>query len=286
MFNSSTGNQSLYLDGVLDATRQSNNSYVGTSGALHIGFQSWSKEHRYYDGLIDQLSYTNRSKIPSEILRDATLTLYVSFDGNSIYDQGPLNINGSVGGSTTFVSGRRGQALQIGNVSDSYFTAPRLVLLGRYGQSYSFSIWIKPAAQQKSTIIHVSVYPDGTGWSLPMLGLSNTSQLIAVSWDGGGHRIFGPTIPTNSWTHAAITYSSNIGLRLYINGSLYNTSSPFEFHGSITPTYLFVGSSRATAISSWWPDVVGQYWGAVDELQVYSCELTAGEVNAFANPLP
>ena len=40
VFNISSGNQSLYLDGVLDATRQSNSSYLGTSGALNIGFQS------------------------------------------------------------------------------------------------------------------------------------------------------------------------------------------------------------------------------------------------------
>ena len=112
VFDISSGNQSLYLDGVLDATRQSNSSYLGTSGALNIGFNSWSHGNEYFDGLIDQLSFTNRSKTTQEILRDATLTASFSFNGTSTIDEGPLSINGSLVGNTSFVPGRRGQALQ------------------------------------------------------------------------------------------------------------------------------------------------------------------------------
>ena len=224
VFNTVTRNQSIYLDGVLDASRQANNFYQGTNGSLDIGIASWASGSQYFNGLIDQLSFTNRSKTAQEILRDATLTLHFSFDGNSTSDEGPLGINGSLVGNTSFVAGRRGQALQIGNVSDSYLTVRGLVLLGRRSQSYSFSIWIKPASPQRASIIHMSSAANGTGWYIPVIGLTNTSQLVSGLWNGTAVRVTGPVIPTNGWTHAAATYSFASGLRLYTNGSLSNSS--------------------------------------------------------------
>ena len=97
--------------------------------------------------------------------------------------------------------------------------------------------------------------------------------------------VTGPVIPTNSWTHAAVTYSLAHGLRLYANGSLSNFSSPFSFNASGTPNYLLVGSPRADMYASW-SDINGQYSGAVDELQVYSRELSASEISISANPSP
>ena len=286
VFDSTSNNQSIYLDGMIESSQHISSPYQGVGGTLDIGVNYWWNGPIYFDGLIDQLSYTNRSKSSSEILRDATLTLYVSFNGNSTFDDGPLSINGSIAGSTSFVSGRQGQALQITNVSDSYFAVQGLGLLGRTNQSYSFSIWIKPATIHKSTVIHMSSLQNGTGWRLPIIGLSNTYQLISTSYDGVGVQVTGPVVSVNTWTHVVSTYSQTNGLRLYANGSLYNSSSPFSFHGSGAPNYLFVGSSRAAVAAAWEVDVIGQFVGVVDELRVYSRELTGCEINALANPGP
>ena len=158
-----------------------------------------------------------------------------------------------------------------------------LVLLGRNDQSYSFAIWIKPAVQQRSSIIYMSSLSDGTGWSLPMLGLNDDGQLVAVSWGGAVVKVTGPIIPANSWTHVASTYNLTHGLRLYTNGSLHNLSSAFSFQASGAPNYLLVGSPRAAIHFPWWSDITGQYTGAVDEFQVYSRELTAPEISVLAN---
>ena len=128
---------------------------------------------------------------------------------------------------------------------------------------------------------------DGTGsWFVPMIGMNDAGQLSALSWNWGGVRVTGPFIPAYSWTHVVSTYHLTNGLRLYINGSFYNASSPFSFHGSQVTNYLCVGSSRLANNDSLWVDIVGQYSGAVDELQVYSRELTGGEINALTNPGP
>ena len=126
VFDTVTRNQSIYLNGVLDASRQANNSYQGGNGSLDIGIASWASGSRYFNGLIDQLSFTNRSKTAQEILRDATLTSVLLIRQTTPpLDEGPLGINGSLVGNTSFAAGRRGQALQIGNVNDSYLTVAR-----------------------------------------------------------------------------------------------------------------------------------------------------------------
>ena len=286
VYDAVTRNQSLYLDGTLDASRTANSSYLGVSGNFSIGAVSLPAYCYFFNGLIDQLSFTNRTKTPDEILRDATLTLSVSFEGNSTFDEGPLGINGSLAGSTSFVLGRRGQALHIGNVSDSYFTVQGLVLLGRDNQPYSFSIWIKPAMQQNASIIHMSSLSNGTGWCVPMIGLTSTNQLVAISWDGALVKVSGPVVPTNSWTHVVSTYSPTHDLRLYTNGSLWNASVACSFNASGTPNHLFIGSPRAGINCGSLAGITGQYSGAVDELQVFSRELSSADILQLANPSP
>ena len=98
--------------------------------------------------------------------------------------KGPLRINGSLVANSTFVSGRVGQALEIKNVNRSTFELHGLVLLGVSSRSHSFSVWIRPYVQQKSTIIHVSGQTNGTGWCLPILGLTSTRQLMSYTYNG------------------------------------------------------------------------------------------------------
>ena len=48
--------------------------------------------------------------------------------------------------------------------------------------------------------------------------------------------------------------------------------------------YLFIGSCLSGQLSGTVGVTLGQYSGAVDELRVYSRELSAGDVAALANP--
>ena len=94
----------------------------------------------------------------------------------------------------------------------------------------------------------------------------------------------GPVLPINSWTHAVTTYSLTHGLRLYINGSLYNASSLFSFGAAGAPTYLLIGNHRSGHSCGGAMATRGQYSGIVDELQVYSRELNADDIYRLANP--
>ena len=60
MFDMGSGNRSIYLDGVLDATRHADGPYRRVSGVLTIGLGTVRSLNNYFNGLIDQLSFTNR----------------------------------------------------------------------------------------------------------------------------------------------------------------------------------------------------------------------------------
>ena len=283
-YDCATLNQSVYLDGVFDGTHQTSVCFQGYDQSLTIGTIENLGGILSFDGLIDEVSFTDRPKPSAEILRDATLTLYFSFDSDSTYDQGPLRINGSLFGNTSFVAGRVGQALEIRNVNQSYFTVQRLVLLGVPSRPYSFSIWIRPYLSQRSAIIHLASTSNGDGICFPVLQLSNTSQLISTSWNQSAIVVVGPFVPLNSWSHAAVTYSPTSGLRLYVNGTLKSSSVPFAFNPPGSPMYLFVGSRHLGSTCGAPSSNADQYSGAVDEWRVYSRELAAAHVVALANP--
>jgi hypothetical protein len=107
---------------------------------------------------------------------------------------------------------------------------------------------------------------------------------MASSYSTGATSVTGPTIPANSWTHAAITYSSASGMRLYVNGTLKMSSTPFSFTSSGYPMHVFVASpsSGVSCVSKY--SNSGPYVGALDEFRVYSRELSASDVAALANP--
>ena len=220
----------------------------------------WSSLHRSltrsYRYSIDQLSYSNRWKLKSR-------------SRPSLYEWIGRGINQFRLGSTRSSSADRQRQ--------------RLLLLERHNQSYSFSIWINPSVIRNLTIVHVSSPAAAAGWSLPLIRLTNTNQLLALSWNGSKVEVTGPVVPANSWTQVAVTCHLDRGLRLYANGSLYNASDPFSFAASNRSNYLFVGSSLSVTHIPSQPYTVDQHCGAVDDLRVYSRELTGHEMNALAN---
>ena len=223
----------------------------------------------------------NRSA--SEVLREATLTIALDFDGN-LQDSGPLLINGT-GVNYAFASaGRSNRSLAL-LVSQSYVQATGLVLFGTSSQSYSFAVFIKPSVVTQGTILHVSGLATGLGWCIPMLGFTSAGAITAHGWSPGGVSLIGPAIVVNQGTHVAVTYSSTNGLRLYVNGTQSgSSSSAYTYSAAGIPVTATLGSSLAgTSICSAGNIVMGQYYGYMDQFQLYSRELIASFVATLAS---
>lgn len=127
---------------------------------------------------------------------------------------------------------------------------------------------------------------NGSGWCLPFLGLTPSYQIVVHSYSTPNQviAITGPAIPSGTWTHVATSYSSTNGIRLWINGTYTNSSSPFTYSPSNVPNIITVGSSL-NATNSCKNSYIesGQFYGMIDELKIFSRELSQTDVSLLAN---
>ncbi len=136
--------QLVYLNGILDGSRKTTAPYTGNASQIVLGAIPLLTGNSFHIGLIENLIFVSYVKNASELLDEATLVAYYSFDGSYV-DSGPNNINNITSVSTTFdLNGRVNQALRINLQNLSYFQTTGFYYLGQTNYSYSFSLWIYP----------------------------------------------------------------------------------------------------------------------------------------------
>ena len=87
------------------------------------------------------------------------------------------------------------------------------------------------------------------------------------------------------WTHIVNSYDAANGLHLWVNGSLVNASGPFTYVPSNVPNFITLASPlNGTGMCQPGSIQVGQFYGIIDELRIYSRALNASDVYALANP--
>ncbi|CAF2903992.1 unnamed protein product [Rotaria sp. Silwood2] len=279
VYDYSSGTQSIYLQGILDGTKTSAGPYQGQNGSIFIGSSVLSSNSFY--GYIDNMKLTTRTKSASEILTDASLVVYFSFDGSTLtQDMGPNQLNGTISNAAA-VSGKVGQGLAFSGLS-SYLQIYGFYQLGRSSQSFSFALWIYPYSVTGGTLIHKSTaqYTSGT-WCQDMMGLTYAGQ-IAFYTNGGGRQITGPFISINQWTHIVYTYSNTDGQIMYINGIQYAATGSMSFSSSGVIDWLTIGHNIVGCSPS--PIYGVPFFGIIDEFYVFRRELSATDVYTLANP--
>ena len=122
---------------------------------------------------MDSLSiYTDRAKSRCEIVNDATLLSYFSWDKNeSLTDNSPNQIQTWVRGTPSIGPGYKNQGLVLSS-EGSHLTINAYPILGFQNQPFSTSIWVKPTSWT-GTIIHTSTRPEGNDICYPLLGLNS-----------------------------------------------------------------------------------------------------------------
>ncbi|CAF0837815.1 unnamed protein product [Adineta steineri] len=279
------GQQQVYVNGLFDG-RRITIPYKGVKGDIVLGtgyVSAGVDTGRYFTGLIDQLSITLRAKTAAEILEDATLCAYYSFDLGSFADLGPNGLNGSAM-NIKIIKGRINEALQFSS-SISYFQATGFVALGTSNKSFSIAFWINPLRINKGTIVHVS--SSDYSWCLPFIGF-DTNGVVFVQIKSDKNTIIttlGSKLQINNWTHVVTTYSKFNGQRVYINGLMYSSSARnISYSASEQSNSITIGTSLALNSKCNQGEIQSeQLNGSIDELRIYNRELTEPEIITLVN---
>ena len=275
--------QILYINGVQDASKSNASAYQGTSGTINIGAAQVYLTTSYYNGYIDNLKITTRAKSAAELLVACCFTAYYSFDlPNPTYDNGPNGLNG-ISYNVISVTGHLNQGMRfIG--SSSYLMAYGFYQMGYAIYStkpFSIALWINPTTTISCTILQISPYLTSSCQNLQglysSLGITAQTMVQGYAWP----IVYGPAVTVNTWTHIVVTYSLTNGLTLYQNGIWIGNTGGFSFGSSGAISYLQLG--YYTACSTYIMSNTA-YQGSVDEVYVYSRQLSQSEVTTLANP--
>ena len=236
-----------------------------------------------------------------QVLNDATLTAYFPFDTTDSFSDYSFNLFKGMASNLTIRSeGRIGQAAYFTS-NISYFQVqcfPIVRNVSTANPPFTFSLWLNPSTSTiGGSIIHISSLAHGNGSiCYDLLALSSTGALVVQSM-GPTSTVLGwqgSILSRDTWTHVAIIYSQEDGLRLFINAQLSITSSlasvPYNLIRWDFPLFVTLGNnsplgSAATVgcSSGAVPFVAGPYRGGIDDFRLYSRELDTQELCALAN---
>ncbi|CAF3914490.1 unnamed protein product [Rotaria sp. Silwood1] len=286
VFETNSLTQSIYLNGKLDVSRIAAGPFKANPESLTIGnipvLDSLSGSN-YFQGIIDRLAITGRDKSACEILEEASLAAYFTFDsGISFTDSGPNSLS-AVGQSVSFTSnGHSLQAISFNGSTSSYFQISDVTGLGITNRPFTISFWIRPQSLS-GTLVHVSANSSGLGWCIPFLGFATNGSIIAQMLNGIIRYVIGPSIPlAPTWTHIIETWGPVNGLRLYIDNVLVasTTSMANSYTASTVPNYVTLGNSLsgASVCNGGLLGSMSPFNGDIDEFRIYSRELTANDI--------
>jgi hypothetical protein len=234
---------------------------------------------KWDDGSLTAAGVNYRDKVSSLAYRqeagDSTIgsSARFSFDGDT-HDAWGNGHDAMRIGAPTFTAGKYGQAIALNGSTDYVQLSPRI------GDSadWSFTGW---------------VYWNGGGsWQRIFdLGYDDTHYLFlsprsaggllrfAIQNGSGEQQLSGPAIPTNVWTHVAVTISGNTG-KLFVNGVPVATNTSMTIDPDDVGTkYSYLGKSRFSA------DPL--FSGRFDDFRFVSSALTEAQVAAiYATPPP
>ena len=224
----------------------------------------------------------NRAKSSCEILDDATLATYYSFDINpTVDDEGPNSLSSVAQNVSYTSSGHLSKAISFSH-NTSYFQILGLTGLGMKNKSLSISLWIRPHLLVGTLVFVENGIPPVT-WCMPFIGFAANGSLVAQIWRGAVRAVFGPALSTSSvWHHIVQTWSSTNGLRLYVDNNLVGRDSlATSYSASGVSNNLKIASRPMGSCASGEIAPPFQYSGDVDDFRVYSRELSSDDICAL-----
>jgi hypothetical protein len=270
--------QFIYLNGNLECSRTANNLAIMNTTPLTIGIDLFAQNGKFYYfyGYIDQLSYLSTAKTGNEILDDATLIVYFSFNQNSLLDSSSNQMNGTAYQLTlidnALLFNQTSSAFQIETFDSSSIS-----------DSSSIAFWINPSSTNNGIIVHI-FFSNSTNSSLcwNMIRFDNQGYLISQIQTNGIISITGSVINPNVWTYIVQTYSPINGFKLYINGTFINGTGAINYMNTKQTQTVTLGACLQNCQSCGIGSIIdSHYVGLMDEFRMYSRELNLSDIQSL-----
>ncbi len=194
------------------------------------------------------------------------------FDGHA-HDENNNGFDAMLVGAPIYTAGKFGQAIALNGTTDYLQVSPRL------GDStdWSFAGWV--------------LWNGGASWQRIFdLGFDDTHYIFlsprssggllrfAIQDGAGEQQLSGPALPTNVWTHVAVTISGSTG-KLFVNGVPVATNTGMSINPvDVGTQFNYLGKSRFSADP--------HFSGRLDDFRFVSSALTDAEVAAIYNTAP
>ena len=195
--------------------------------------------------------------------------MYFPFDedlGDDVEDLSGNGNDGTIVGNGKYVEGKFNSGLSLGGPDT--VDVPHSDTL-EFTDELTVGVWVNLTGTANQKIIGKA--PIGSGWVLGVNG-----GIYPECWDrtGANHTTTTGSIPANTWTHLALTYSSETeAMVMYING---------EEVGRLNNGGLPIGQTNNTLVigaSPWgkdWPSA-----GIYDEIELYNVAFDADQVRTI-----
>ncbi|MGC1376374.1 MAG: LamG-like jellyroll fold domain-containing protein, partial [Anaerolineales bacterium] len=212
--------------------------------------------------------------IPTATPVTGPIALY-TFDGNG-NDTSGYGKNATVTGGT-YVTGKKGQAVNLNGTSSQYVTLPSGVVanLG----NYTVTAWVKLTAV--STWARLFDFGNDTNTYMFFAPSSGSNARFAITNSGNGSEQQlnrSSVLTTGAWIHIAITRNGNTGT-LYVNGASVATNTSM----TLSPASLGATVNNWIGRSQFSGDPYLN--GAIDEFRIYNRALSAAEISTlYTNP--
>jgi fibronectin type 3 domain-containing protein len=206
----------------------------------------------------------------------ASLRAYLTFDeygGTTAWDSTENGWNGTLVNGPIWTTGNFGNAVDLEGVSQ-YVSLPSGVVSSL--TNFTMATWVNLGAT--STWARVFDFGSGTTaymFLAPVSGSGTIRFAITTTASGGEQQINGSApLPTNAWTHVAVTLSGGTGI-LYANGVEVGVNTSM----TLTPASLGVTTQNYIGKSQYSGDPYLD--GLVDEFRIYTDALSAADVAAL-----
>ncbi len=210
-------------------------------------------------------------------LAQADLVLHWTLDeapgALSVADSSGNGFTGTVAGSPTFdtAAGKIGGAVRFSNIDNQNINVMSTSLVTGYPAT--ISLWVKTTSTQNDTAAVL-----GTGFFDRYMSMRvNSGSAMLTHRYGTENNLNGGAVNNNTWRHIVGVFDGSTR-SLYVDGALKGTNTA-TIAWQIVDRFAIGALNRAT------DNVVDEYDGWVDDVQVYSQALTLSDVqHLYTNP--